>query len=57
MAKYEKWMDNFIKYDRSNGQYIAYDETQAHELGRFPTFTAAVMALESRAKELEGTFK
>lgn len=57
MTKYEKWMDDFIKYDRNGGQYIVYDETQAHELGRFPTFTAAIMALESHAEKLEGVFK
>jgi hypothetical protein len=48
--QYKIWMDNFITEETNC--YIAWDETQAGELGKYPTHEEAVQALLSYAAQL-----
>lgn len=50
MINYSIWMDNFIT--ESNDCYVAWDETQANELGSFPTHEEAVEAIILYARTL-----
>ena len=46
----EPWMNNFITMEVV---YIAWDETQANELGRFSTRKEAVKSLINHAEYLD----
>ena len=45
------WSDNFVRQDGE--EWIAYDETQAEELGRRTTKVGAIALVFLRAEELE----
>ena len=47
------WSDNFVRQD--GDEWVAYDETQAEELGRRPTREGAVALVAQRAEELESS--
>ncbi len=47
----ENWIKNFIT-QAEDGKFIAWDETQANELGRFTTREEAVTACWARAQQL-----
>ena len=46
----DKWEHNFIT--KEGDIYIAWDETQANELGEYNTFEEAVEAIRKYAKTL-----
>ena len=47
-----KWVDNFITCDPDTQEYIAWDETQATELGTVATKNEAIILCLMRALEL-----
>jgi hypothetical protein len=51
--KDEEWVENFITYDNNREQFIAWDETQAYEIGDgFDTWFEAKEAVLEYAKTL-----
>lgn len=51
----QDWTDNFIT-TTPEGKFVAWDETQADELGTFDSRFEAVQALRRHAKQLEDTY-
>ena len=47
------WMNEFITYDIESDEWIAWDETQSRELGRFDTKKLAAEAITEYDKTLE----
>jgi hypothetical protein len=47
-----KWVSDHITYDKESKKFIAWDETQAYELGRFNNRQQAISACWVRAAEL-----
>ena len=54
MVKEEAWMKHFITLDTKSEKWIAWDELQVRELGRFGTHSDAIIALKKRVIELDG---
>lgn len=48
----DDWIKNFIEYDPEWELYIAYDETQAYEIGSYETWDEAALAIKEYAKTL-----
>ena len=48
----DDWVINFITFDGKDGKYIAWDETQANEIGRFYSDLEAKKAVLRYAKTL-----
>jgi len=49
----QHWMHNFISRDTTTGEYIAWDETQSNEIGRYKNLGPARVALLRYASKLE----
>ena len=50
----QAWVGNFITYDMCTKEFVAWDETQANEIGRFNTTVSATQAILEYAKTLGG---
>lgn len=52
--KNEEWVKNFITYDNNREQWLAWDETQAYEIGDgFDSWDQAKDAVLEYAKNME----
>lgn len=47
------WANNFVTFDDYRKMFIAWDETQARELGEFLTWDAALDCVLEYAKSIE----
>jgi hypothetical protein len=59
-AKHEippKWMTNYITFNTHYAMWIAWDETQANELGKFFTYQEAISACWVRVTELANDYQ